>query len=70
MFIKSEYPQESYPELYEKIKQIIDYFADIISLEPEVAKLKDHPIKDWHRYLFSDIYYDIINKAHLMMNDK
>ena len=70
MFIKSEYPQESYPELYEKIKQIIDYLAEIISLEAEVAKLKDHPIKDWHQYLFSDIYYDIINKAHLMMNDK
>jgi hypothetical protein len=56
--------------LYEKIKKIIDYLDEIISLEPEVAKLKDHPIKDWHQYLFSDIYYDIINKAHLMMNDK
>jgi len=70
MIIKSEYPQESYPELYEKIKQIIDYLEEIISLEPEVAKLKDHPIKDWRQYLLSDIYYDIINKAHLMMNDK
>ena len=70
MTIKSEYPQESYPELYEKIKQIIDYLDEIISLEPEVAKLKDHPIKDWRQYFLSDIYYDIINMAHLMMNDK
>ena len=70
MIIKSEYPQESYPELYEKIKQIIDYLDEIIFLEPEVAKLKDHPIKDWRQYLLSDIYYDIINMAHLMMNDK
>ena len=70
MTIKSEYPQESYPELYEKIKQIIDSLDEIISLEPEVAKLKDHPIKDWRQYFLSDIYYDIINMAHLMMNDK
>ena len=70
MFKKNEYLKETHPELYEKIKKIIDYLDEIISLEPEVAKLKDHPIKDWHRYLFSDIYYDIINKAHLMMNDK
>ena len=70
MTINSEYPQESYPELYENIKQIIDYLDEIISLEPKVAKLKDHPIKDWRQYLLSDIYYDIINKAHLMMNDK
>ena len=70
MFKKNEYLKETHPELYEKIKIIIDYIDEIISLEPEVAKLKDHPIKDWHQYLFSDIYYDIINKAHLMMNDK
>jgi len=70
MTIKSEYPQESYPELYEKIKQIIDSLDEIISLEPEVAKLKYHPIKDWRQYFLSDIYYDIINMAHLMMNDK
>lgn len=70
MFIKNEYPKESYPELYEKIKKIIDYIDEMISLEPEVVKLKDHPIKEWRQYLFSDIYYDIINKAHLMMNDK
>ena len=70
MFKKNEYLKETHPELYEKIKKIIDYLDEIISLEPEVAKLKDHPIKDWHQYLFSDIYYDIINKAHLMMNDK
>jgi len=70
MFKKNEYLKETHPELYEKIKKIIDYLDEIISLEPEVAKLKDHPIKDWHKYLFSDIYYDIINKAHLMMNDK
>lgn len=70
MIIKREYPQESYPELYEKIKQIIDYLDEIISLEPEVSKLKDHPIKDWRQYLLSDIYYDIINIAHLMMNAK
>jgi len=67
---KNEYLKETHPELYEKIKQIIDYLEEIISLEPEVAKLKDHPIKDWRQYLLSDIYYDIINKAHLMMNDK
>ena len=70
MLKKNEYQKETHPELYEKIKKIIDYLNEIISLEPEVAKLKDHPIKDWHQYLFSDIYYDIINKAHLMMNDK
>jgi len=67
---KNEYLKETHPELYEKIKQIIVYLEEIISLEPEVAKLKDHPIKDWRQYLLSDIYYDIINKAHLMMNDK
>jgi hypothetical protein len=66
----NEYPKETNPELYEKIKQLIDYLDEIISLEPEVAKLKDHPIKDWHQYLLSDIYYDIINEAHLMMNEK
>ena len=70
MFKKNEYLKETHPELYEKIKKIIDCLDEVISLEPEVAKLKDHPIKDWHQYLFSDIYYDIINKAHLMMNDK
>ena len=37
MTINSEYPQEKYPELYEKIKQIIDYLDEIISLEPEEA---------------------------------
>ena len=70
MIKKNEYPPDSHPELYEKIKKIIDHLDEIISLEPEVARLKYHPIKDWQRYLFSYIYYDIINKAHLMMNDK
>ena len=70
MFKKNEYLQETNQELYEKIKQMIDYLDEIISLESGVAKLKDHPIKNWHQYLLSDIYYDIINKAHLMMNDK
>ena len=70
MIKKDEYLKETHPELYEKIKKIIDCLDEIISLEPEVAKLKDHPIKDWYQFLFSDIYYDIINKAHLMMNDK
>lgn len=70
LFKKNEYLKETNLELYEKIKQMIDYLEEIISLEPEVAKLKDHPIKDWRQYLLSDIYYDIINKAHLMMNDK
>ena len=70
MFKKDEYPKENHPELYEKIKQIIDFLGDLISLEPEVAKLKDHPIKDWHQYLLYYILDDIINIAHLMMNDK
>ena len=70
MFKKNEYLKETNQELYEKIKQMINYLDEIISLEPEVTKLKDHPIKDWHQYLLSDIYYDNINKAHLMMNDK
>jgi hypothetical protein len=70
MFKKNEYLKETNQELYKKIKQMIDYLDEIISLESGVAKLKDHPIKNWHQYLLSDIYYDIINKAHLMMNDK
>jgi len=70
MFKKNEYSKETYPELYEKINQIIAYLVEIISLLPEVAKLKEHPIKDWHQYLLFEICYDIINKAHLMMNDK
>jgi len=70
MFKKDEYPKENHPELYEKIKQIIDFLDDLISLELEVAKLKDHPIKDWHQYLLYYIFDDIINIAHLMMNDK
>jgi len=70
MFKKDEYPKENHPELYEKIKQIIKFLDDLISLEPEVAKLKDHPIKDWRQYLLYYILDDIINIAHLMMNDK
>ena len=61
---------ETHPNLFEKLRILIGYLDEVISYESEVKKLKEHPIKDWHQYLFSDIYHDMINMAQLMMNDK
>jgi hypothetical protein len=61
---------ETHPDLFEKLKGLIDCLDEVISCESEVKKLKEHPIKEWYQYLYSDIYYDTINMAQLMMNDK
>jgi hypothetical protein len=61
---------ELHPELFDKVKTLIDYLDAVISCDSEVKKLKEHPIKDWHQYLYSDLYYDTITMAQLMMNDK
>lgn len=61
---------ETHPDLFENLRILIDYLYEVISYESEVKKLKEHPIKDWHQYLYSEIYYDMINMAQLMMNDK
>ena len=70
MIKKDEYSIETYPDLYKKIKQLIDSLGEVVACEPEVTKLKEHPIKEWLRYLSDDVYYDLINKAHLMINYK
>lgn len=57
-------------DLYEKIEQIISHLNQIINLEFEVKKLQKHPIKEWMQYLTSELLYDEINVAHLMMNSK
>jgi len=64
------YSIETHPDLFEKLRILIGYLYEVISYESEVKKLKEHPIKDWHQYLFSDTYHDMINMAQLMMNDK
>ena len=67
MIKKDEYAMETHPDLYGKIKMLNDYLSEIIDCESEVKKLKKHPIKNWYQYLSSEIYYDLINKAHLMI---
>ena len=57
-------------DLYEKIEQIISHLNQIINLESEVKKLQKHPIKEWMQYLTSELLYDEINVAHLMMNSR
>jgi hypothetical protein len=67
---KSQYSMNSDCDLYEKIEQIISHLNQIINLESEVKKLQKHPIKEWMQYLTSELLYDEINVAHLMMNSK
>ena len=67
---RREYSIESNPNLYEEIRQLLALLTEIITFESEVAKLKEHPIKDWYEYLYSNIYFDLINEAHLMMSHK
>jgi len=67
---KSQYSMDSDRDLYEKIEQIISHLNQIINLESEVKKLQKHPIKEWMHYLTSELLYDEINVAHLMMNSK
>ena len=67
---RREYSIESNPNLYEEIRQLLALLTEIITFESEVTKLKEHPIKDWYEYLYSNIYFDLINEAHLMMSHK
>jgi hypothetical protein len=67
---KSQYSMDSDRDLYEKIEQIISHLNQIINLESEVKKLQKHPIKEWMQYLTSELLYDEINVAHLMMNSR
>jgi hypothetical protein len=67
---RCEFSIESNPNLYEEIRQLLAYVSEIITYESEVIKLKEHPIKDWYEYFYSNIYFDLINEAHLMMSHK
>jgi hypothetical protein len=66
---KEAYSQESAPELFNKLWLLRDNLFEIISLESEVKKLKEHPIKDWYQWT-ADIYSELVNDAFLMMGHK
>lgn len=66
---KEAYSQESAPELFNKLWLLRDNLFEIISLEDEVKKLKEHPIKEWYQWT-GDIYSDLMNDAFLMMGHK
>lgn len=66
---KEAYSQENSPELFNKLWLLRNNLFEIISLQDEVKKLKEHPIKEWYQWT-SDIYSDLVNDAFLMIGHK
>ena len=67
---KVEFSKETHKELYEKLNTLNEYLRQVISFESKVIKLKQHPIKSWHKYFSNDLYCEMINEAHLMIGEK
>ncbi len=66
---KNFYTQESVPDLFFKLWTLRQNIFEIISIEPEVKKLRKHPIKDWYEWT-GDLYYDVLNDSLLMKGHK
>jgi hypothetical protein len=66
---KNFYSQESVPDLFFKLWAIRQNLFEIISIESEVKKLREHPIKDWYEWT-GDLYYDVLNDSLLMKGHK
>ena len=67
---KVEFSKETHKELYEKLNTLNEYLRQVISFESKVIKLQRHPIKSWQEYFSNDLYFEMINEAHLMMGEK
>jgi len=66
MHNKESYSQENFPELFSMLWLLRDNLYEIILIENQVKKLKEHPIKEWYQWT-GDIYSDLMNDAFLMM---
>ena len=66
---KNFYSQESVPDLFFKLWALRQNLFEIISIESEVKKLRQHPIKDWYEWT-GDLYYDVLNESLLMKGHK
>lgn len=66
---KELYSQENSPELFFKLWALRGNLFEIISIDSEVKKLREHPIKDWYEWT-GDLYYDLLNDLLLMKGHK
>ena len=66
---KNIYSQESVPDLFFKLWALRQNLFEIISIESEVKKLREHPIKDWYEWT-GDLYSDVLNDSLLMKGHK
>jgi uncharacterized protein with HEPN domain len=56
--------------LKKKLEDLLDCMQRILEFKPTIKKLTDHPISEWYEWFSSEVFSDMVNPGHLLLNEK